>query len=155
MAQVKNVALNRRALYDYEVLERMEAGLVLTGTEIKSVRAAGQVSLQEAFARPEGGELWLYNLHIAPYAQGNIQNHDPTRPRKLLLHREQVAFLAGNVSQRGLTIVPLRLYLKGHWAKVELGLARGRKRYDKRQLIAQREAEREIRRFTSAKAPPS
>lgn len=145
MSSVKRIAVNRRALYEYDILERVEAGLVLTGTEIKSVRA-GRVNLQEAFGRAEGGELWLYNAHIAHYAQGGIYNHDPTRPRKLLLHREELASLMGAVAQKGLTLIPLRLYIKNHWAKVELGLARGRRQYDKRRVIAQREAEREMRR---------
>ena len=145
MSSVKRIAVNRKALYEYDILERVEAGLVLTGTEIKSVRA-GRVNLQQAFARAEGGELWLYNAHIAHYAQGGIYNHDPTRPRKLLLHQEELASLVGAVAQKGLTLIPLRLYIKNHWAKVELGLARGRRKYDKRRVIAQREVEREMRR---------
>ena len=139
----KIVAVNRKALHDYDVLEKVEAGLVLTGTEIKSIRA-GRVNVRDAYARPEGGEMWLVNAHIAPYSQGGIYNHDPTRPRKLLLHRDQLLDLTASVDQKGLTIVPLRLYIRNHVAKVELGLARGRRQYDKRKVIARREAEREM-----------
>ena len=141
----RSIALNRRALYNYEILERHEAGLVLTGSEIKSVRA-GRVDLSDGYARPENGELWLVNAHIASYSQGGIYNHDPLRPRKLLLHKDQIAGLAAGVGRKGLTIVPLRLYIKGHVAKVELGLARGRRQYDKRKVIAQRDADREMER---------
>ncbi len=139
----KLITLNRKALHDYEILEKVEAGLVLTGTEIKSIRA-GRANLRDAYARPEGGELWLVNAHIAQYPQGGIYNHEPTRPRKLLLHSDQLADLVANVTQKGLTIVPLRLYIRNHVAKVELGLARGRRQYDKRKVIARREAEREM-----------
>lgn len=144
---VKVIAVNRKALHDYDILERVEAGLVLTGTEIKSIRA-GRANVREAYARPEGGELWLVNAHIAQYPQGGIYNHEPTRTRKLLLHRDQLAQLIGAASQKGLTIVPLRLYIRNHVAKVELGLARGRRQYDKRKVIARRDAELEMRRFT-------
>ena len=139
----KIVAVNRKALHDYDVLEKVEAGLVLTGTEIKSIRA-GRVNVRDAYARPEGGEMWLVNAHIAPYSQGGIYNHDPTRPRKLLLHRDQLLDLTASVNQKGLTIVPLRLYVRNHVAKVELGLGRGRRQYDKRKVIARRDAEREM-----------
>ncbi|MBI4200638.1 MAG: SsrA-binding protein SmpB [Chloroflexi bacterium] len=148
--RIKVVTINRKALHDYEVLERVEAGLVLTGTEIKSIRA-GHVNVREAYARPEDGELWLVGAHIAQYPQGGIYNHDPTRPRKLLLRREQLARLVSSAAQKGFTIVPLRLYLKGHVAKVELALARGRRQYEKRQVIAQREAEREMGRSMRSK----
>lgn len=141
----QTVALNRKALHDYEILERFEAGLVLTGTEIKSIRL-GRVNIREAYARPEGGEFWLVNAHIAQYPAGNRNNHEPTRPRKLLLHRAEIRELREAVDQRGLTVVPLALYLKRGMAKVELGLARGRRRYDKRQAIAHREAERQMAR---------
>ncbi|MFC1935747.1 SsrA-binding protein SmpB [Chloroflexota bacterium] len=143
----KVVAVNRKAFHDYDILERVEAGLVLTGTEIKSIRA-GSANVREAYARPEGGELWLVNAHIAQYPQGGIHNHEPTRPRKLLLHRVQLGQLIGTAAQQGLTIVPLRLYIRNHVAKVELGLARGRRQYDKRKVIARRDADREMRRFT-------
>lgn len=141
----KVFASNRRATYEYEVLETYEAGLVLLGTEIKSIRE-GRVSLAEAYAGPDRGELWLYNMHIPPYAQAGDQNHSPTRPRKLLLHRWEIAELAGRVAQKGLTIVPLRLYLKKRVVKVALALARGKRRYEKREVLIQREVEREIRR---------
>ena len=141
----KTVAQNRRATHDYEILQRVEAGLVLTGSEIKSVRE-GKVSLQEAFARPERGELWLMGSHIAQYKAASYFGHEPTRPRKLLLHRSQIRELAREVDQKGLTLVPLRLYLKDGVAKVELGVGRGRRSYDKRQAIAKKDAEREMQR---------
>ncbi len=139
------VTVNRRAYHEYDILETVEAGLVLTGTEIKSIRD-GRVNIQQAFARADGGEMWLHNAHIAHYAQGNIHNHEPTRPRKLLLHKGQIAELAGAASQKGLTLVPLRVYIKDHVAKVALGLARGRRLYDKRKAIIDREQDREIGR---------
>ncbi len=148
----KVVAVNRKALRDYDILERIEAGLALTGTEIKSIRA-GRANLQDAYARPDGGELWLVGAHVAHYAQGGIYNHEPTRPRKLLLHRDQMAQLAGAAAQKGLTIIPLRLYIKHHVAKVELGLARGRRQYEKRQVIARRDAEREMQRAIRERRP--
>jgi SsrA-binding protein len=145
MGTEKTITLNRKARYDYSIGESMEAGIVLTGTEIKSLRA-GKVSLAQSFARPERGELWLINAYIAPYEAGNRYNHEPTRPRKLLLHRDEINRLAGTVTQKGFTLVPLRLYLKKGLAKLELGLARGKKLYDKRESIAQRQAKREIER---------
>jgi SsrA-binding protein len=141
----RTITVNRRALYDYEILERYEAGLALTGTEIKSVRA-GKVDLRDAYARPENGELWLVNAYIAPYDPASIFNHDPRRPRKLLLHRDEVNNLMGAVSQKGLTIVALRLYIKKHYAKVELGLARGKRQYDKRRTIIERDLDMAARR---------
>ena len=140
-------AANRKARFDYEILDTVEAGLVLVGSEIKAIRE-GRANISEAFARPEGGELWLMNAHIAHYAQGGINNHEPNRPRKLLLHRNQLAQLVGSANQKGLTIVILRIYIKGHVAKVELGLARGRRQYDKRKVIARRDSEREMQRYT-------
>ena len=142
---MKVIAVNRKAFHDYEIQDTVEAGLVLSGTEIKSIRA-GRVNLRGAFARPENDELWLEGVHIARYPAGGIYNHDPIRRRKLLLHRDQVANLAGRVSQKGLTVVPLRLYIKDHLAKVELGLVRGRRQYEKRQVIVKREQEREMQR---------
>lgn len=142
---VKQVAVNRKALHDYEVLERVEAGLALLGSEIKSIRQ-GRVQLREAFARPEGGELWLWNAHIAEYAAAGQFGHEPTRKRKLLLHKSQIRELSRAVLERGLTLVPLKLYLKDGIAKVEIALVRGRKQYDKRAVIAKREAEREMAR---------
>ncbi len=139
----KVLAYNRKALFDYRVDRRLEAGIALLGTEIKSVRA-GHVNLRDGYARVERGEVWLRNVHIAPWTHASFENHDPTRPRKLLLHRAEIGILAGEVSQKGYTLVPLRLYLKNGVAKVELGLARGKKRYDKRQTIKEREAAREM-----------
>jgi len=145
MAEIKQVASNRKAFHDYEVMERLEAGLSLTGTEIKSIRANG-ASIREAYARPLDGELWLYNAHIAEYAAGSYQNHEPTRPRRLLLHKKQIREWTRMINERGLTIVPLNLYLKNGMAKVEIGLVKGRKQYDKRHAIARRDAERDIQR---------
>ena len=139
------IASNRRARFDFEVIETMEAGLVLSGTEIKSIRA-GRVNLRDAYAMPQARELWLQNMHVSPWSAGGPWNHEPTRPRKLLLHREQANHLAQQVSQKGLTLVPLRLYIKDHYAKVELAVAKGRRRYDKRRRIIERETEREVAR---------
>lgn len=141
----QQVATNRRALHDYEILERVEAGLVLMGSEIKSIRQ-GRVQLREAYARPNKGELWLMNAHIAQYAAAGPLGHEATRPRKLLLRKTQIHHLAREVEEQGLTLVPLRLYLKDGLAKVELALVRGRKRYDKRAAIAKRDAERDMAR---------
>ncbi len=132
------ITVNRQAFFNYEILERYEAGLALTGTEIKSIRA-GRVDLREAYARPQDGEVWLLNAHIAHYDPASIYNHDPRRPRKLLLHREEIRRLTAEVAQKGLTVVALRLYIKNHVAKVELGLARGKRQYDKRRAIRDRE----------------
>jgi SsrA-binding protein len=142
---VKQVALNRKALHDYEVLRRVEAGVSLMGSEIKSIRL-GRVNLGEAFARPEKNELWLLNAHIAQYAPAGPNGHEPTRKRKLLLHKTQIRELSRAVEEQGLTLVPLGLYLKNGIAKVDLALVRGRKRYDKRAAIAKKEAQREIER---------
>jgi len=139
------IASNRRARHEYHIEESLEAGLVLTGTEVKSLRA-GRASLSDAYARIENGEAWLHHLHIPPYEAGNIFNHDPLRTRKLLLHRRQIQRLAGKVSQRGYTLVPLRLYFSRGRAKVEIALARGKKLYDKREAIGAREAERAAQR---------
>lgn len=139
------MANNRKARHNYHIEETIEAGIALTGTEVKSVRS-GRVNLADAYAMVERGEVWLYNMHIAPYDHGNRWNHEPTRRRKLLLHRNQIDYLAGKVRQQGYTLVPLQVYLKGPWIKVELGIARGKKLYDKRRDIAQREAERRIQR---------
>lgn len=139
------VATNRKARHEYHIEETVEAGLVLTGTEVKSLRA-GRASIQDAFARVEDGEVWLDHMHIPPYEAGNIFNHDPLRRRKLLLHRREVDRLTGRVQQKGYTLVALRLYFRGGLAKVELGLARGKRQYDKRAAIAEREAARRIER---------
>lgn len=144
------VALNRRARHDYAVEETLEAGLVLTGTEIKSIRA-GRVNLAEAYARIERGEAWLIGAHIATYEQGNRNNHEPTRTRKLLLHRDQIAELMGRTQAKGQTLVPLRLYLRNGMAKLEIGIARGKKTHDKRRTIAERDMRRELERDVKAK----
>jgi SsrA-binding protein len=136
---------NRRARHDYHLLDRVEAGIVLTGTEVKSLRD-GRASLQQAYADFRGGEAWLVGAHISVYDQGNIANHDPDRDRKLLLHKKELASLAGKVAQRGLTLVPTKLYFKDGRAKVELALARGKEQRDKRRDLAKREAERQMER---------
>ncbi len=147
--EVKVVAVNRQAYHDYFVDETYEAGIALTGTEIKSVRE-GKVNLRGAFARVKNGEVWLEGSHIAVYAQGTYMNHDPLRNRKLLLHRREINHLVGKVQTKGLTLIPLKLYLKGDHAKVELGLCRGKKLYDKREALAKRDAQREIERAVRA-----
>jgi SsrA-binding protein len=136
---------NRRARFEYHILESMEAGIVLTGTEIKSVREGG-VSINEAYARMRDGELWLLGMHIPPYKQGSFSNVEPNRPRKLLLHKEQIERLSGRAAEKGLTIVPLRMYFTRGRVKVEIGLARGKKIWDKRDATAKRDVEREIAR---------
>ncbi|MFC1980472.1 SsrA-binding protein SmpB, partial [Chloroflexota bacterium] len=141
----KTVATNRKAYYNYHIEDSLEAGIVLTGTEIKSIRA-GRVSLGDAYVRPEAGELWLMNAHIARYEAGSYLSHEPTRPRKLLLHRKEIEILTSKVVGKGFTLVPLKLYIKGNIAKVEVALGRGKKLYDKRESIARREADREIGR---------
>jgi SsrA-binding protein len=142
------VATNRRARHDYEIEETLEAGMVLTGSEVKSLRA-GQASLAEAYARLDGGEVWVENLHIPPYSHGSPQESDPRRRRKLLLHRKEIDRLVGKIQERGLTLVPLRLYFRRGRAKIELGLGRGRRRFEKRQAIAEREHRREMERAAS------
>ncbi|HEY8475998.1 MAG TPA: SsrA-binding protein SmpB [Chloroflexota bacterium] len=141
----KVYATNRKAAYDYHILETWEAGVALTGTEVKSVRN-GRVNLREAFAKLIAGEVWLLNAHISPYAQGNRFNHDPTRARKLLLHKGEIARLIGKLKEGGVTLVPLSIYDRRGHIKVQLALARGKRKYDKREDIARREAQREIAR---------
>ena len=141
----KVIAVNRKALHDYHILETVEAGLVLTGTEIKSIRD-GRVSLREAFARPDDDELWLLGAHIAQYPAAGRFNHEPTRKRKLLLHRGEMRELSASLEEKGLTLIPLRLYLKNGRAKLELALVRGKRSHDKREAIAKREAERQMQR---------
>lgn len=141
----RTVTVNRRASFDYFIEDRYEAGMALTGTEVKSLRA-GHANLREAYARIDGGEAWLWNAHISPYAQGNRFNHEPARRRKLLLHRKEIRQLAGIVKRPGYTLVPLRIYFKNNRAKVEVGVARGKKAYDKRDVMAERDAKREIER---------
>ena len=141
----KVVASNRKARHDYAILDSYEAGLALTGTEVKSLRA-GRASLVDAFAQVSGGEVYLHGMHIPEYAQGTWTNHEPRRVRKLLLRRVEIDRLVGKLRESGLTLVPLSVYFADGWAKVELGLARGKKSYDKRQDLARRDAEREISR---------
>ena len=149
---VKAIAANRRARHEYWIEETHEAGIALTGTEVKSLRE-GRANLTYAFARVDRGEVWLHHLHISPYAQGNIHNHDPLRTRKLLLHRREIMRLRAKTDQKGYTLVPLRLYFRRGVAKVELAVARGRHLYDKRERIAERDAERRIARNLGARTP--
>ncbi len=142
---IKTVATNRKAYHNYHLGDSVEAGIVLTGTEIKSIRT-GRVSLGDAYVRPEAGELWLVNAHIARYEASSYLSHEPTRPRKLLLHRKQIDSLTSKVLEKGLTLVPLKLYIKDSIVKVEVALAKGKKLYDKRESITRREIEREIGR---------
>jgi SsrA-binding protein len=143
----QTITLNRRARHEYAVEETLEAGIVLTGTEIKSIRA-GRINLSDAYARIDHGEAWLIGAHIAPYEQGNRYNHEPMRTRKLLLHKDQIAELIGRTQAKGQTLVPLRLYIRDGRAKLELGLARGKKIHDKRRAIAERDRRRELERET-------
>ena len=140
----KSIAENRKAFHDYHILETFEAGIVLVGTEVKSIRE-GNATLRDSFARVEGGEVWLYNVHINPYSHRGYVDHEPTRRRKLLLHRQEVRKLIGKTVERGLTLVPTRLYFKNGHVKVALALARGKQAHDKRETIKRREAERETR----------
>jgi SsrA-binding protein len=146
----KLIASNRKAYHNFEILDTYEAGLVLRGTEVKALRD-GRADLKESYARIEREEAWLLGCHISPYAQGNRANHDPLRPRKLLLHRGEISRLLGKIMEKGLTLVPLRLYFKEGRVKVELGLARGRKTLDKRQVIREREERREMDREIRAR----
>lgn len=141
----KAITTNRRAFHDYFVDERVEAGIVLTGTEIKSVRD-GKITLSDGYARIQGDEAWLENVYVAPYEQGARENPEPRRRRRLLMHRREIRDLGAKVSQKGFTLIPLRVYLKGGRAKLELGLARGKHTYDKRQSIAERDSKRDIER---------
>jgi SsrA-binding protein len=143
MAEEQTIATNRRARFEYQILETLEAGLVLRGTEVKSLRD-GQVNFKDSYATVRSDEAWLLGCHISPYSHGTDANHDPERDRKLLLHRREIARLTGKVAERGLTLVPLRLYFKGGRVKVELGLARGKKLHDKRSAIREREVRREM-----------
>jgi SsrA-binding protein len=145
------IASNRRARHDYTVLDTYEAGLVLTGTEVKSLRA-GRASLADAFATVDDGEVWLRNLHVPEYDQGSWTNHEPRRPRKLLLHREEIERLIGKTREGGLTLVPLQLYFRDGKVKVELALARGKRSYDKRADLAKRDADREMARAAGRRA---
>ena len=137
------VAQNKKVHYDYEITETFEAGIVLTGTEIKSVRQA-RINIRDGFARVRNGEVWLSNVHISPFDEGNIWNVDPTRSRKLLLHKKQIAKIEAEISQAGMSFVPLRVYIKDGFAKVLMGLAKGKKNYDKRETIKRKEQNRDI-----------
>jgi SsrA-binding protein len=141
----KTVASNRRALHDYEILDRFEAGIVLTGSEVKSLRS-GRGSLSESYGRVQGGEVWLEGMHIPPYEQGEKRGYDPIRRRKLLLHRNEIERLIGKTQERGLTLVPLRVYFSHGLAKVEVGLGRGKRQFEKRQTTLEREHRREMDR---------
>jgi len=142
---IKTVATNRKAYHDYHIQDSIEAGITLTGTEIKSIRT-GRINLRDAFVRPEKDELWLLNAHIARYEPGSYLSHEPTRPRKLLLHRKQIDNLISKMQEKSFTLVPLKLYIKNDIAKVEVALAKGKRQYDKREAITRRETERELRR---------
>ncbi len=144
---IKTIATNRKAYHHYHIGDSLEAGIALTGTEIKSIRN-GRINLSDAYVRPIAGELWLRNAHIARYEAGSYMSHEPTRPRKLLLHRKQINSLLSQVSEKGLTLVPVKLYLKDSLAKVAIAPAKGKKLYDKREAIARREIERELGRVT-------
>jgi SsrA-binding protein len=139
------VTTNRRAFHEYTILDTVEAGIALTGTEIKSIRD-GKITISEAYARIENGELWLIGSHISPYSHGNRANHEPDRPRKLLVHKRQIRELRAAIEQKGMTLVPLRVALKRGRAKVDVGVARGKKLYDKREAAAERESRRDVER---------
>jgi SsrA-binding protein len=143
-----DVASNRQASFRYEFLDKLECGIVLQGTEVKSVRDGG-VQLKDGFAILREGELWLYNVHIAPYAPASRENHEPERPRKLLAHRREIERISGKIKERGLTLVPTRMYFSGPRAKVEIAVARGKDRYDKRQSIKDRDIKRDMQRALS------
>lgn len=147
---VKTIATNRRARHEYEIMEVFEAGVQLQGSEVKTLRG-GKASLQDAYAVIRGDEVFLFGVHIPPYPQAALQNHEPTRMRKLLLHRAEIRRLIGKTAEKGLTLIPMRLYFKGNKVKIELALARGRRTYDKRQAIAKREAEREMAKRQGAR----
>jgi len=149
--KTKVIAENRRARHDYFIEDTVEAGIVLTGTEIKSIRA-GRVNLKDSYAEVERGEVWVNAMHISPYEQGNRFNHDPLRRRKLLLHRTEIIKLKARVQQQGMTLIPLKLYIVRGMAKMEIGICKGKKLYDKRQDIATRDAAREIQRSLREKS---
>ena len=142
---MKDVARNRKAFHDYHIEEKVEAGMVLVGTEVKSLRE-GRVNLRDSYVNIRGGEAFILNCHISPYSHGNIQNHEPTRTRKLLLSKREIAKLAAKVAQKGMSIIPLRIYFKGSNAKVEVGLGKGKRFFEKREHIKEREAKKEISR---------
>ncbi|MBP7430536.1 MAG: SsrA-binding protein SmpB, partial [Candidatus Hydrogenedentes bacterium] len=141
----KTIVQNRRARHDYHILEQFETGIALQGTEVKSIRA-GQITLKDSYAEVDGGELFLIGVHIAPYEQGNIYNHDPERRRKLLMHKREIVRIGHTIAEKGFTLVPLRVYFKDGRAKVELGLCRGKHTIDKRQTLRKREQDRDVDR---------
>lgn len=144
-AEIRLIANNKKAYHDYFILEKYEAGIVLSGTEVKSLRM-GKCSVKEAFIRIENGEMYLYGMHISPYEKGNIFNKDPLRVRKLLLHKKEIEKIYGKMREKGITVVPLKVYFSGSLAKVEIGLAKGKKLYDKREDIARKDQNREAQR---------
>ena len=150
MTSEKVVATNREAYHNYHILETHECGIALTGTEVKSIRE-GRCNLKDGYAQIRQGEAWLVNAHISPYSHGNRENHDPTRSRKLLLHRSEIDKLLGKVQEKGLTLVPTRMYLKNGRVKLELAVAKGKKLYDKRETERRREADREARAMMKSK----
>ncbi len=141
----KTITVNRKARHEYHIMETFEAGIELTGTEVKSLRA-GKANLQDSYARVENGQLLLYNMHISPYEQGNRFNHEPKRTRRLLMHRQETLRLFGKVREKGFSLIPLKAYFRNGWAKIELALARGKKLYDRREDMAERDARREMER---------
>ena len=149
----KQIAHNRKARHNYEILETYEAGMALAGTEVKSLRD-GRANFKDSYAAVRNEEVWLYGMHISPYSHGNINNHNPERDRKLLLHRNEIRRLIGKTQETGLTLVPLQLYFKNGKVKVELALAKGKKQYDKREAIAKKEAARETKRYFKARRAP-
>jgi SsrA-binding protein len=144
----KILAENRKAFFDFSILDSYQAGIVLSGTEVKSIRL-GRVNLKDSFGRVEKGEIWLYNMHVSPYEQGGRYNLDPTRPRKLLFKKNELKKLIGKAGEKGLTLVPLKLYLMGNWVKVDLALAKSKKLFEKREKIKKKEAAREVARAFS------
>ncbi|MCS7166057.1 MAG: SsrA-binding protein SmpB [Gemmatales bacterium] len=151
--QIQLIAQNRRAQHDYEILDKLECGIALTGTEVKSLREH-RISLDQAYAKIKDGEVWLLNCDIPEYSAAAYSNHDPKRPRKLLLHCREIARFAGKATQKGCTLIPLRMYFKNGWAKVELAVVRGKKKYDKREKIKKEEAQREIARALGRRRAP-
>jgi SsrA-binding protein len=147
---IKVVVTNRKAYHEYHIIQTVEAGIALTGSEIKSVRA-GKVSMGDAYIKPESKQMWLYNAHIARYDSASYMGHDPLRPRKLLLHRKEIAELTSQSVQKGFTLIPLRLYIKDSYAKLEIALARGKKLYDKREAITTRETKRQLDRVVKTR----
>ena len=143
--KIKVIVTNRKARYDYEIIDNIEAGLVLLGSETKSLRE-GKANISDAYARIKKGEVWLIGMHISPYKQAAFQNHDPLRERKLLLNKKEIKKIFRRVEEKGVTLVPLKLYFKNNWAKVDLGVARGKRKYDKKEAISRRDAERDLQR---------